>query len=196
MNRHVRRARYPCLSPRSGIPRPGDTPKPEPAASSADPEAEEEPGLVLLDRRETVPASRLQRLETLLEASERLRHAAFRQVADRERFLLARAARGGLTTHRTPWQTALFGWPQLQPQPFRRSGCAGPASEQASGRRCGGAGGRGSAGQPGLRRQHIGEGGCRINLRRFSRYWRRAEPVLWARAGAGAPPARARRWGR
>lgn len=35
-----------------------------------------------------------------------------------------------------------------------------------------------------------------VDLRRFSRYWRRAEPVLWARAGAGAPPARARRWDR
>ncbi len=35
-----------------------------------------------------------------------------------------------------------------------------------------------------------------LDLRRFSRYWRRAEPVLWARAGAGAPPAPARRWGR
>lgn len=31
------------------------------------------------------------------------------------------------------------------------------------------------------------------DLRRFSRYWRRAEPVLWALAGAGGPPARARR---
>jgi 4'-phosphopantetheinyl transferase len=62
------------------------------AASPADPEAEEEPALVLLDRRETVPTSRLQHLETLLEASERRRHAAFRQAADRERFLLGRAA--------------------------------------------------------------------------------------------------------
>jgi deoxyribodipyrimidine photo-lyase len=34
------------------------------------------------------------------------------------------------------------------------------------------------------------------DLRRFSRYWRQAEPVLWARAGAGAPPAPARRWDR
>jgi len=32
-----------------------------------------------------------------------------------------------------------------------------------------------------------------VDLRRFSRYWRRAEPVLWARRSAGAPPARARR---
>ena len=35
-----------------------------------------------------------------------------------------------------------------------------------------------------------------LDLRRFSRYWRRAEPVLWARAGAGSPPAPARRWDR
>ena len=35
-----------------------------------------------------------------------------------------------------------------------------------------------------------------VDLRRFSRYWRRAEPVLWARGSAGAPPARARRWDR
>lgn len=35
-----------------------------------------------------------------------------------------------------------------------------------------------------------------VDLRRFSRYWRRAEPALWARAGADAPPARARRWDR
>ena len=35
-----------------------------------------------------------------------------------------------------------------------------------------------------------------VDLRRFSRYWRRAEPVLWARAGAAAPPAPARRWDR
>jgi deoxyribodipyrimidine photo-lyase len=35
-----------------------------------------------------------------------------------------------------------------------------------------------------------------VDLRRFSRYWRRAEPVLWARTEAGAPPARARRWDR
>ena len=34
------------------------------------------------------------------------------------------------------------------------------------------------------------------DLRRFSRYWRQAEPVLWARAGAGAPPAPTRRWDR
>ncbi len=35
-----------------------------------------------------------------------------------------------------------------------------------------------------------------VDLRRFSRYWRRAEPVLWARAGAGSPPAPGRRWDR
>jgi deoxyribodipyrimidine photo-lyase len=35
-----------------------------------------------------------------------------------------------------------------------------------------------------------------VDLRRFSRYWRRAEPLLWARAGAAAPPAPARRWDR
>jgi deoxyribodipyrimidine photo-lyase len=35
-----------------------------------------------------------------------------------------------------------------------------------------------------------------VDLRRFTRYWRRAEPVLWARRSAGAPPARARRWDR
>ena len=35
-----------------------------------------------------------------------------------------------------------------------------------------------------------------VDLARFSRYWRRAEPVLWARAGAAAPPAPARRWDR
>jgi deoxyribodipyrimidine photo-lyase len=36
-----------------------------------------------------------------------------------------------------------------------------------------------------------------VDLRRFSRYWRRAEPVLWGRrAGAGAPPAPVRRWDR
>ena len=35
-----------------------------------------------------------------------------------------------------------------------------------------------------------------VDLRRFSRYWRRAEPVLWARAPAVAPPAPARRWDR
>jgi deoxyribodipyrimidine photo-lyase len=35
-----------------------------------------------------------------------------------------------------------------------------------------------------------------LDLRRFSRYWRRAEPVLWARAGGAAPPAPARRWDR
>ena len=35
-----------------------------------------------------------------------------------------------------------------------------------------------------------------VELRRFTRYWRRAEPVLWAHRSAGAPPARARRWDR
>jgi deoxyribodipyrimidine photo-lyase len=35
-----------------------------------------------------------------------------------------------------------------------------------------------------------------LDLRRFSRYWRQAEPVLWARAGRAAPPAPARRWDR
>lgn len=38
-----------------------------------------------------------------------------------------------------------------------------------------------------------------VDLRRFSRYWRRAEPALWAqgpRGSAGAAPARARRWDR
>ena len=64
------------------------------AASPADPEAAAAaaPALVLLDRRATVPTRLLQHLETLLEASERRRHAAFRQAADRERFLLGRAA--------------------------------------------------------------------------------------------------------
>ena len=35
-----------------------------------------------------------------------------------------------------------------------------------------------------------------LDLRRFSRYWRRAEPVLWGRGSAAAPPAPARRWDR
>ena len=35
-----------------------------------------------------------------------------------------------------------------------------------------------------------------LDLGRFSRYWRRAEPALWARAGAAAPPVPARRWDR
>ena len=35
-----------------------------------------------------------------------------------------------------------------------------------------------------------------LDLRRFSRYWRRAEPVLWGRGSAVAPPAPARRWDR
>ncbi len=35
-----------------------------------------------------------------------------------------------------------------------------------------------------------------VDLRRFTRYWRRAEPALWARAGAGFPPAPVRRWDR
>ena len=32
-----------------------------------------------------------------------------------------------------------------------------------------------------------------LDLRRFSRYWRRAEPVLWGRGSAAAPPVPARR---
>lgn len=35
-----------------------------------------------------------------------------------------------------------------------------------------------------------------LDLRRFSRYWRRAEPVLWGRGSAAAPPAPAPRWDR
>jgi deoxyribodipyrimidine photo-lyase len=35
-----------------------------------------------------------------------------------------------------------------------------------------------------------------LDLRRFSRYWRRAEPVLWGRGSAAAPPAPAHRWDR
>ena len=35
-----------------------------------------------------------------------------------------------------------------------------------------------------------------VDLRRFSRYWRRAEPVLWGRGSAAAPPAPAPRWDR
>ena len=35
-----------------------------------------------------------------------------------------------------------------------------------------------------------------LDLRRFSRYWRRAEPVLWGRGSAASPPAPARRWDR
>ena len=35
-----------------------------------------------------------------------------------------------------------------------------------------------------------------LDLRRFSRYWRRAEPVLWWRGSAASPPAPARRWDR
>ena len=35
-----------------------------------------------------------------------------------------------------------------------------------------------------------------LDLRRFSRYWRRAEPVLWGRRSAAAPPAPAPRWDR
>lgn len=35
-----------------------------------------------------------------------------------------------------------------------------------------------------------------LDLRRFSRYWRRAEPVLWGQGSAVAPPAPARRWDR
>ena len=35
-----------------------------------------------------------------------------------------------------------------------------------------------------------------VDLRRFSRYWRRAEPVLWGRGSAAAPPAPARLWDR
>ena len=35
-----------------------------------------------------------------------------------------------------------------------------------------------------------------VDLRRFSRYWRRAEPVLWGQASAADPPAPARRWDR
>lgn len=35
-----------------------------------------------------------------------------------------------------------------------------------------------------------------VDLRRFSRYWRRAEPVLWGRGSAGSPPVQARRWDR
>jgi deoxyribodipyrimidine photo-lyase len=35
-----------------------------------------------------------------------------------------------------------------------------------------------------------------VDLRRFSRYWRRAEPVLWARGSAVDPPAPARHWDR
>ncbi len=32
-----------------------------------------------------------------------------------------------------------------------------------------------------------------LDLRRFSRYWRRVEPVLWSRVAAAAPPAPTRR---
>ena len=35
-----------------------------------------------------------------------------------------------------------------------------------------------------------------LDLRRFSRYWRRAEPVMWGRGSAAAPPAPAHRWDR
>jgi len=120
------------------------------AASPADPEAEEEPTMMLLYRRETLPASRLRHLETLL----------------------GRAARGGLTTNRIPWQTALSGWLQLQPQPLQLSGCAG------------------------WRRQHIGEGAAEsIRVVAVPSGYRAAVAMAPARRGV-APPAPARRWDR
>lgn len=133
--------------PRPGIARPGDTPKLEPAATREDPflalQRSYWPPRLPLVVDWFVPASRQALLHPQpWNLSEPPPNPLVRAAspadpeAEEEPTLLGRAARGGLTTHRTPWQTDLSGWLQLQPQPLQLSGCAG------------------------WRRQHIGEGGC------------------------------------
>ncbi len=83
------------------------------------------PALLLLDRRQAVPTNLLQHLETLLEASERRRHAAFRLTADRERFLLGR---GGLRLVLGAWLNLPPAAVPLPTRPHGKPHCPGGPS--------------------------------------------------------------------
>jgi 4'-phosphopantetheinyl transferase len=65
---------------------------PGPALLSSRADGAEAPVLLLIDRRQALAAGRMEQLAACLSHEERQRHQAYRLPADRQRFLLGRAA--------------------------------------------------------------------------------------------------------
>ncbi len=90
----------------------GDAPPPPPKATAP-------PLLLLLDRRDPLAAAAPDTLLAILSPAERHRHAAYRQRADQERFLVGRAALRRLLGHwlgQPPGAVALEVGPRGKPR--------------------------------------------------------------------------------